>query len=443
MWYCGVDIGTTHLKVVGIGDDGTLCPAGRVRTPVREVAGQTFHDGATIWAAVQTLICEYAAGVADDFGPLAGLAVAALGQEESFAVDVHGDPVSASRAWWQSPSTPALDPDTREFFDSVEHYGISGLRYRSMQSPERLAALRSDPGSAAMRWWVDFGSFITHRLTGEWVSAANQITHSQLFDVTTLAPHQESFDRLGVDPALFAPVAHTGAVVGAIDSASLPGVSLTADAAVYVGGHDQVLGALSASASGDARAFDAIGTSEYVMALGRTFTASQRAYDLGIDIEHAWVAGDFLYGFATPSGKILQTVARLLHGDDFEAMLSAASVPALTAPGFDVRIVGFDDAAHGLFDLTAVPGDATPEAVTAAVLDRLAERSLRVIREVGAIAGTPIDEITLMGSLFANPAMVAHRRRVWDIPLSVSDLAEPVATGAATVARTAHCKGGL
>jgi hypothetical protein len=43
-----------------------------------------------------------------------------------------------------------------------------------------------------------------------------------------------------------------------------------------------------------------------------------------------------------------------------------------------------------------------------------------------------------MGSLFQHEEIVARRREAWDLPLTVTELAEPVATGAARVARHAY-----
>ncbi|MCZ8654682.1 hypothetical protein [Escherichia albertii] len=44
MWFLGIDIGTTHIKIIGISEEGTLLPVKRCRTPVIQHDGLTFHD---------------------------------------------------------------------------------------------------------------------------------------------------------------------------------------------------------------------------------------------------------------------------------------------------------------------------------------------------------------------------------------------------------------
>lgn len=436
MWFCGIDIGTTHIKVVGVTEAGEVLEPVRVRTPSHERGGVTMHGGEEMWLGVRDLVVSYARNTAAPYGPLGGVSVATFGQEESFGVDSAGRPVTESRAWWQVPEHPALSGDDHDFFDSEEHYRVSGLRYRPIQTPERLVQIRSeDPALLArISRWVDFGSYIVHRMTGAWASAANQVTHSQMFHVADLTPHAESFERLGVDPSVFAPVAFTGDRVGDLDRTALDGVDIAPGAGAYVGGHDQVVAALASRGETGAHAFDSIGTSEYVIALGSRYEPSRRCFELGIDIERGWGPDDFIYGFASPSGKVLQTLARLLHHDDFDTLMAAASSAPIDAPGFSVGISSLDGPCAGLFSLSGIPADATPEALTRSVLDALAARTREVLSAMSSLAGQELSEVMLMGSLFRFDDMVAHRRRSWGIPLHVSELREPVAIGAAQIA---------
>lgn len=442
MWFCGIDIGTTHIKVVGITDTDKALDPVRVRTPSRVRNGLTVHCGEQVWSAVHDLVTLYAQEAASNCGSLGGLSVATFGQEESFGVDTAGRPVTESRAWWQVPESPALSSDDREYFDSEDHYRVSGLRYRPIQTPERLMQIRrQDPALLAnIARWVDFGTYILHRLTGVWVSAANQVTRSQLFHVADLSPHSESFERLGVDPSLFAPIVPTGYRVGDLDPTALHGVDIAPRAGAYLGGLDQVVGALASQEDTGARAFDSIGTSEYVIALGSRFDPDPLCWELGVEIERGWGEEDFIYGFACPSGKILQMLARLLHRDDFDELMAAAAKPPVDTPNFSVGISSLDQTGSGLLDLTGIPADATPHAITRSVLDQLATRTSEVLTVMSRLAGHELTGVVLMGSLFRFEQMVEHRRLFWQLPLYVSALQEPVAIGAARVAAAAHAK---
>ena len=444
MWFCGIDIGTTHIKLVGVTEDGLVLEPVRARTPTRiDSLGDTVHDGEKVWDTIRDLMVEYANEAAADVGDLGGVCVATFGQEESFAVDTGGRPVSASRAWWEVPTRLSLTEADRAYFDDLEHYRISGLRYRPIQTPERIAKLRAtDPGSfGEMARWVDFGTYTLYRLTGEWVTAANQITHSQLFRVADLLPDEESFRRLGIEPGLFAPAAPTGHRVGEVNPSALPGVPVAPNAGAYVGGHDQVVAARASQTGTGATAFDSIGTSEYVIALGDRFEPTTTCYDLGTDIGRGWGAADYLYGYASPSGKVLQLLARLFHNEDFEALMDAALAEPVASEGFAVGVSNLDGSMSGLLDLHGIPAEATVTALTRSVLDRLAQRAKDVLTAMSELAGADLSQVVLMGSLFRFPNMVEHRRTTWELPLHVSDLAEPVALGAAEIAAAAHGRG--
>lgn len=34
MWFLGIDIGTTHIKIIGLSEDGVLLPVKKCRTPI-------------------------------------------------------------------------------------------------------------------------------------------------------------------------------------------------------------------------------------------------------------------------------------------------------------------------------------------------------------------------------------------------------------------------
>lgn len=439
MWFLGIDIGTTHLKVAGVTAEGTELPAGRVRTPTVLADGLTFHDAEAIWRTTADLIGEYARTTAAGHGPLGGACVASFGQEESVAVDRAGRMVHPSLAWWESWPARALAPEVTARLDAFEQYRVSGLRHRLNQTPERTAQLRArepDTWRSTVRW-VDFCTFVTQRLTGEWAGATSQVTHSQCFDLTTLAPHLPTLELLDLAPELFAPALPTGAVAGELVPQALPGVRIAPGARVVVGGHDQVVAARQVHAMSGAGVFDSIGTSEYLMVTTETFAPRQRSYELGIDHERSWREDGYLLGYPTPSGKVVHLLAELFHGGDFDALFQGlAGTRADGLPALRVTVHA-DDTGTGLLDLAGLPAGARPVDVVRACLDHLADLTRTRVDEMCELAGTRPASVALMGSLFRRPEMAAHRRERWQVPLHISPLAEPVALGAAAIAREA------
>lgn len=70
MWFLGIDIGTTHIKIIGISEEGTFLPVKKCRTPVMQQDGLTFHDASVFWQSLSALIENYSREEARHCGPL-------------------------------------------------------------------------------------------------------------------------------------------------------------------------------------------------------------------------------------------------------------------------------------------------------------------------------------------------------------------------------------
>jgi sugar (pentulose or hexulose) kinase len=444
MWFLGIDIGTTHIKVVGVTLEGVVLDPLKIRTPVTETDDASFHDGDAIWSAVRQLVGDYAAGPAAraGAGPLGAIAVGTFGQEESFPVDDSGAPLAGSRVWWENWPHRSIDAATVDWFDSLEHYRVSGMRFRDNQSPDRIAQLREHQPEiwAQTRRWVDFGSYVTWKLTGRWLASSTQVTHSQFFDLATLEPHPQSLAALQLDASLFAPAAQPGTRIGEVAADALPGVALQPDAAVYVGGHDQVMAAYASAITDDTNVVDSIGTAEYVMVTSGSFEIDRRLYDLGADVEHGWGDEQYVLGWGLPSGKILQLLAERFCDGDFEGLMAAIDTDEPGAEGVQFTVNDLRSPGAELLTVSNVPEGASADAVVRACVTQLSERIRNTVGVMTEIGGTSLDSIALTGSLFQRPEMVRHRERTWKVPLRVSSLREAAATGAAELARSAHAR---
>ena len=91
MWFLGIDIGTTHIKIIGLSEDGVLLPVKKCRTPILQRDGLTFHDAQDVWQMLVIQLTDYARTAARAHGPLAAISIGTFGQEESVAVNLRGD----------------------------------------------------------------------------------------------------------------------------------------------------------------------------------------------------------------------------------------------------------------------------------------------------------------------------------------------------------------
>jgi sugar (pentulose or hexulose) kinase len=437
MWYLGIDIGTTHVKAVGVTEDGQVLPAARTRTPTVTVDGLPHHSPEAVWAAVAGLVRGYAAGEAAPHGPLGGLSAASFGQEESFAVDAGGRPLRPSVAWWVSRPRRALGADVTDWLDSFDHYAVSGIRSRPMQTPEELAQLRAADPEAWRRTsrWVDYGTYALFRLTGQWAASTTQITHSQCFRLATLEPHAETMELLGVTPDLFAPPLEPGAPAGEVLAAALDGVRLAPGAAATTGGHDQVLAAYAHAASLDSGVLDSIGTSEYLMVLSGVFRPQARGYQLGVDVERAWRPGEFLLGCGIPTGKALQMLADRFYQGQFDRLFAALADGGQDPPHGPDAFPAGALSPEELLALARTPPGSAPDDIVRASADAMARVAHARAGALCELSGTAFGGAVLLGSLFRHAELAARRARIWPEPVRASGIAEAVATGAALLAR--------
>ena len=434
MWFLGIDIGTTHIKIIGMSEEGSLLPVKKCRTPVIHRDGLTFHDALPVWRSLVALIADYSHNEAQECGPLAAISTGTFGQEESVAVNHRGDVVYPSLAWWENYPNAALEKETHQWLDSEQHYAISGMRSRPNQSPERLSWIRRHHPDIwnQIERWVDFGSYVMWQLTGEWRAAASQITHSQCVDLQAMRLHEPTLEKLDLSPTLFPPMADTGECCGEISSGALPGVALYPGARVFVGGHDQIVGAWAVQNYQPTNGFDSIGTSEYLMVLTPHFPDTAAAWRLEVDIERTWKAGEYVMGCATPSGKIIQTLAELLYAGNYDLLFRDLLADA-GPTGVSVSLN--EDETQGLFSLHHLNAGVKPGHIVQATLNHIADRAFRLLTQMGEMGGIRPQDAVLMGSLFQRQEMLTHRKQRWKMPLFVSELTEPVATGAAMIAR--------
>ncbi|NUU67117.1 carbohydrate kinase [Enterobacteriaceae bacterium BIT-l23] len=434
MWFLGIDIGTTHIKIIGLDEEGALLPVTKRRTPVIQRDGLIFHDALAVWQELVELIVGYARDEARACGPLAAISIGTFGQEESVAVNHRGEVVYPSLAWWENTPGSPLACDVRQWLDSQEHYAVSGMRLRSNQSPERLSWLRQQYPDLWRQTaqWVDFGSYVMWQLTGEWRASSSQATHSQCIDLKSMRPHEPTLEKLGLGPQLFPAILDTGALCGEICARVLPGVVLCPGASVFIGGHDQIVGAWAVQNRQPTHVFDSIGTSEYLMVLTPNFPDIPMAWQLGVDIERTWQPGEYVMGCATPSGKIVQTLVELLYQGDYERFFADLH---REGAGADIAVSVCEDETRGLFSLHHLNAGIQPAGIIQATLNHIADRAWHLLSRMCEIGGIRPQEAVLMGSLFQRCEMLEHRKQRWRMPLFVSDLAEPVATGAAMIAR--------
>lgn len=423
----GVDVGTTHLKLLALTRDEEVLGPVRRPTPELHWHGVVAHDPEAILAEL--------AGMAHELGRLApeiqvvGVAVASMA-EEGVLLDARGRVLAPAPAWF----SPLPSRGLAAFCDAEgasRFYGVSGLRNPRVSSLAHwLGLVEAFPDLfAAADRFLSMDAFVAHRLGGEAALARSQASRTGAWDV--LGEHWDpwTLEQVGKTGRFLPPVRPTGARLGSLRPGALP---LPSDprAAVAVGGHDHALGALGVGVTTPGAVLDSMGTAESLLRPVNLSALPDRALDLAVNASAGGTRHVAMVGL--PTGRALRLLGEawgIAHLADLPwAEALARPAPAMTLDFGSVAGEGLPSAL-GRLGLTSAPDPA----ILAAVVHGMAEVARQRLEALASLDAAPF-RVWAIGGAAAIPGHMDLRRRVLGRPVTVAPGSEHVALGAAKAA---------
>jgi len=428
----GIDVGTTHTKVLALDvSDGRTLALESASTPVHRDADGDAHRPLEILQTVLDLVGRVVAALPGE-SAVAALCVASVG-EEVVLLDAVGRPAGDAVAWYD----PRGLDEARTFLDGPG--GTVPLSRRWPPDPTfslfKLMWLhdhRSDLYDAATTW-TDLGDFVLHGLGGELVLDWSHASRAGAFDIVRRTWDPPSISAAGLRLS-FPRLVPSGTVIGSLEPGLARQLRLAPGVQLVSGGHDHLVAAYGAGVRSTHELFLSAGTSEAHLALLASPVEGEagRGIDQGCFVDdHSWYAHVNIH-----SGHFFQQWRRLLFpGVDDETMY--AELAAAASGG--ITFVLDDDPRLG--HLQAVPYDASRGAVMRAVLEGLARRSATIVDRLEHASGSPFQLVLVAG----HPTRVAlwrdMRRAAYDRPMAAVDEPEIAAYGAAVLAANAVAQG--
>ncbi len=424
----GIDIGTTHTKVLALDlADGRNLALRSVATPVhRDVAGEA-HRPREVLDAVIDLMRDVVA-VLPDPSAVRALCAASVG-EEVVLLDGAGGPIGDAIAWYD----PRGFEEARSFREDAG--GVVPLSLRWPPDPTfslfKLMWTRDhlpDEFRDAVTW-TDLGDYVLHALGGELVMDWSHASRAGAFDIVEHRWDPDSIEaaRLHVE---FPRLVPSGSVIGSMDPSIARDIGVAPSIAIVSGGHDHLVAAFGAGIRSPRELFLSAGTSEAHLALLEAPIEGEagRHIDQGCFVDdHTWYAHVNIH-----SGHFFQQWRRLLYpGIDDDPMY--AELEAVDAAGitFDLS----DDLRRGRLD--AVPYAAGRAQLMRAVLEGLARSSAAIIGRLEASSGSPYELVLVAGHPVLVPLWQALRQAAYARPMAAVDEPEITALGAAVLAAQA------
>lgn len=253
---CGVDVGSTNVKIVLLTRDGDVVARAGLGTPRNP---QTHCiDGTALLATVEGMVMD---ACADRF-EIHAISVAGVG-EDGVLLDQQLLPLTPALAWFD-PRRQNVLSDLRDIlvaddtFDAVDDAGRTLVGW---------AWARQQPGAEAARTWVAIADLPSVAWTGRTFLSDTLASRTGAWRARDRSWDE---DRVAVTlgaPDLLPQVCPTGDIVGGMDAPTLASAGVLAgDAIVVAGGHDHPIGGWGVNQMAPGAVLDSMGTAEVVVA---------------------------------------------------------------------------------------------------------------------------------------------------------------------------------
>ncbi len=437
----GIDAGTSRVRALVFTMAGEVISEGSRPAPTRRPKlGWAEQDAEAIWLACRHAIRTAIGGI-DRPCRIRGLAIASVG-EAFVPLDRAGESTFPVIAWYDERPTPQL----RSLCDHISRdhlFEITGLSADPTFTLLKLLWLKANDPDALARTQsiLNVTHYLAWRLTGEPGSDFSQASRSLAFDLHRRVWAEDLIRECGIEPGLFQTLRPLGARLGPILPDVAAELGLAPDCAVGVGGHDHLVGALAADALKRGVMLNSLGTAEAVtLAVERSITDSKLTgcgFNQGV-----LMLGDdaipYVFGGFQTSGASIEWFRGLLGEDgghqaliDEAMQVEPGSEGVTFVPDLRGKLVPEPDplARGAWFGLSA---DTRRAALYRAILEGLAFEARQSIDALDDIDGVPaIETVRAIGGNTQNALLLQIKASVYRKPITVNDMPESTALGAA------------
>lgn len=339
MMLLGIDLGTSSVKVLLLGLDGTVFGEASHAYPVRAPRpGWSETDPEDWWTAV-------VAAVREAVGAHSG-EVQAIG----LSGQMHGVVLTATQGQAMRPAV--LWSDTRADRELVAYHALPDAARRALANPiavgmagPSLMWLRDHEAATyrAARWALQPKDWLRLRLTADVATDPSDASATLLYDVPRDRWAHDVMETLGIRQDLLPPILGSAQVAGSLSGSAATALGLPEGVAVAVGASDTAAAALGNALIRDGDTQLTVGSGAQLMSIT---TAPKAAPEFGLHLYRAVQPGTYYTMAAMQNaGLALEWVLPILGLTWGEAYELAATVE----PGCD-----------GLSFLPYLVGERTP-----------------------------------------------------------------------------------
>jgi glycerol kinase len=429
-----IDQGTTGTTCLVFDRDGRI--AGRAYSEFEQHfprPGWVEHDAAEIWEVTRRVATEAIVHAGIQGGDLDAIGI--TNQRETVVAwdPATGAPVHNALVWQDRRTSERCDELRAAGHEDLvrERTGLVLDPYFSGTKIEWLIANSEAGREDVVVGTVD--SWLVFKLTGEHVTDFSNASRTLLFDIRELDWDPELCELLGVDPDRLPRPMPSAAVYGTtgVFGGEIPVAGIAGDQQAALFGQ-------ACHSPGDAK--NTYGTGSFVLLNAGTEAPpapegllTTVAWGLPDRTDYALEAAIFVTGAAVQwlrdglgvigGAAETEAMARSLESND-----RVYFVPALTGLGSP----HWDPYARGT--LVGLTRGTRPEHLARAALEAMAYQTVDAVRAQEAAAGEALGELRADGGAVANTWLMQFQADVLGVPVSVPEIAETTALGAAYLA---------
>ena len=429
-----IDQGTTGSTCLVFDREGRI--AGRGYSEFRQHfprPGWVEHDAAEIWDVTRRVAVE---AIVD--AGIQGAQLDAIGitnqRETVVAWDLDsGEPVHNALVWQDRRTAPRCDELREAGHEDLirERTGLVLDPYFSGTKIEWLVRNVSAARESAVFGTID--SWLAFKLTGRHVTDLSNASRTLLFDIGEQRWDPELCELLSVEPSR---------LPEPLPSAHIYGTTSEFGGEVPVAGMagDQQAALFGQACHEAGQGKNTYGTGSFVlMNAGRQLPPAQEGllttigWRVGDEVDYALEAAIFVTGAAVQwlrdglgvIGNAAETEALAASLESNEAVYFVPALTGLGSPHWDPYARGT------IVGLTRGTG---PAHLARAALEAMAYQTVDAVRAQEAAAGKPLTELKADGGAVANAWLMQFQADVLGVPVSVPEISETTALGAAYLA---------